>query len=83
MLWPGPVRGARANHECQQACPNWARAMVIHSPTIAGLIAPGGRMLSIWRSPMGEWVRGFVYQAAVITGGMAPVALLALALMLD
>ena len=32
---------------------------------------------------MGERVRRFVYEAAVITGGMAPVALLALALMLD
>jgi len=28
-------------------------------------------------------IRGFVYVAAVVTGGMAPVALLALALMLD
>jgi len=32
---------------------------------------------------MSERVRGFVYEAAVITGCMAPVALLALALMLD
>jgi hypothetical protein len=32
---------------------------------------------------MGDRVRGFVCKAAVITGGMAPVALLALALMLD
>jgi hypothetical protein len=40
-------------------------------------------MLSLWRRPMSERVRGFVYEAAVITGGMAPVALLALALMLD
>jgi len=40
-------------------------------------------MFSVWEKPMGERVRGFVYEAAVITGGMAPVALLALALMLD
>ena len=38
---------------------------------------------SVRRRPMSERVRGFVYEAAVITGGMAPVALLALALMLD
>jgi len=48
------------------------------------LIAPSGRMLSSEEDGrMGERVRGLVYEAAVITGGMAPVALLALALMLD
>src|SRR5438132_1198179 len=33
-------------HERQRACPNWARN-VIPSATIAGSIAPGGRMLSL------------------------------------
>jgi hypothetical protein len=40
-------------------------------------------MLSLSEKAMGERIRGFVYEAAVVTGGMAPVALLALALMLD
>ena len=50
---------------------------------IAGAQALSRRMLSLWRDPMGERIRGFVYVAAVVTGGLAPVALLALALMLD
>jgi hypothetical protein len=33
--------------------------------------------------PMSERVREFIYQAAIITGGTAPVALLALALLLN
>ena len=33
--------------------------------------------------PMSERVREFMYQAAIITGGTAPVALLALALLLN
>ena len=32
---------------------------------------------------MSERVRGFMYEAAVVTGGTAPVALLALALLLN
>ena len=70
--------------ERQQTCPNQARTISIQGTTIAGLIAPSGRMLSSEEDGrMGERVRGLVYEAAVITGGMAPVALLALALMLD
>ena len=49
---------------------------------IAGLIAPCGRMLGNGRSPMRKRVRELIYETAVITGGMAPVGLLALALML-
>ena len=32
---------------------------------------------------MGERIREFIYEATIMTGGMAPVALLALALLLD
>jgi hypothetical protein len=39
-------------------------------------------MLADGRSPMRKRVRELIYETAVITGGMAPVGLLALALML-
>jgi hypothetical protein len=39
-------------------------------------------MLSDGRSPMSVRVREFIYETAVVTGGMAPVGLLALVLML-
>jgi hypothetical protein len=38
-------------------------------------------MLRIGRSPMGERLKELIYETAVVTGGMAPIALLALALL--
>ena len=38
-------------------------------------------MLRVGRSPMGERLKELIYETAVVTGGMAPIALLALALL--
>jgi hypothetical protein len=40
-------------------------------------------MLRAGRGPMSERLKELIYETAVVTGGMAPIALLALALLLD
>ena len=50
---------------------------------IAGLIAPVGACSGLGEVPMGERLKELIYETAVVTGGMAPIALLALALLLD